>query len=412
MSGSTIAVLDIGSSKVCCVIARVSKDKKINVVGYGYNASKGIRKGVITDVNQATVSVCNAVESAEQMADERINSIVINISGEKTLSKIQSAVISLRRNKAINDSDLEKIMSKAQAKVYVEQNELIHCFPTGYKVDNGENIKDPRNIYGEELSTGFVLGLYPQVQYRNLSSVVEAAHLDVDDRVLSAYASGLACLVEDEREYGATIVDIGGGVTSMATFKNGVPVCFSTIPVGGINITTDITRGLTTSFAHAEDLKNRYGCAFLVSRDSYESINVYPLGEEDDSSIRQMKRADLIKIIAPRIEEIFEMVAQKLEKQGLKNAKNHRVVLTGGSSQLPGIRDIAAVILDKQVRLGGPRNLKGIPEIINNPTFSTALGLLLFANSNIERKPKKIVSYSSGEGSKLSKIFNWIRQNS
>ena len=269
MSGSTIAVLDIGSSKVCCVIARVSKDKKINVVGYGYNASKGIRKGVITDVNQATVSVCNAVESAEQMADERINSIVINISGEKTLSKIQNAVISLRRNKAINDSDLEKIMSKAQAKVYVEQNELIHCFPTGYKVDNGENIKDPRNIYGEELSTGFVLGLYPQVQYRNLSSVVEAAHLDVDDRVLSAYASGLACLVEDEREYGATIVDIGGGVTSMATFKNGVPVCFSTIPVGGINITTDITRGLTTSFAHAEDLKNRYGCAFLVSRGGF-----------------------------------------------------------------------------------------------------------------------------------------------
>ena len=222
----------------------------------------------------------------------------------------------------------------------------------------------------------------------------------------------MSCLVEDEREYGATIIDIGGGTTSIATFKNGGPVAFSTLPVGGINITKDITQGLTTSFAHAEDLKNRHGCAFLVSHDKYESINVYPLGEEDDSSIRQMHRSDLINIIAPRVEEIFEMVARRLAQQGLQNQKNHRVVLTGGCSQLPGIRDVAAVILDKQVRLGSPRNIAGVPEIINNPIFSTALGLLQLATTSMERKPHKVINSPNGEGGKLMKIFNWIRQNS
>ena len=412
MNRSTIAALDIGSSKVCCLIAHIGRDKKINIVSYGYNASKGIKNGVITDINEATMSVCNAVEAAEQMAGERIDSVILNVSGDKTSSRLRSASIALKKNRPIGDVDIIKVRERVLSKVNVENNELIHCLPTGYKIDGGEDLKDPMNIYGEELSAGILLGMYPHVLYKNLSSVVEAAHLDIENKVLSAYASGMACLVEDEREYGATIIDIGGGTTSIATFKNGVPIAFSTLPVGGINITKDITQGLTTSFAHAEDLKNRHGCAFLVSHDEYESINVYPLGEEDDSSIRQMHRSDLIKIIAPRVEEIFEMVARKLAQQGLQNRQNHRVVLTGGCSQLPGIRDVASVILDKQVRLGGPRNIQGIPEIINNPTFSTALGLLYLATTNMERKPKKIVNRPIGEGGKLSKIFNWIRQNS
>ena len=412
MNRSTIAALDIGSSKVCCLIAHIGRDKKINIVSYGYNASKGIKNGVITDINEATMSVCNAVEAAEQMAGERIDSVILNVSGDKTSSRLRSASIALKKNRPIGEVDIIKVRERVLSKVNVENNELIHCLPTGYKIDGGEDLKDPMNIYGEELSAGILLGMYPHVLYKNLSSVVEAAHLDIENKVLSAYASGMACLVEDEREYGATIIDIGGGTTSIATFKNGVPIAFSTLPVGGINITKDITQGLTTSFAHAEDLKNRHGCAFLVSHDEYESINVYPLGEEDDSSIRQMHRSDLIKIIAPRVEEIFEMVARKLAQQGLQNRQNHRVVLTGGCSQLPGIRDVASVILDKQVRLGGPRNIQGIPEIINNPTFSTALGLLYLATTNMERKPKKIVNRPIGEGGKLSKIFKWIRQNS
>ncbi len=412
MNRNVIAALDIGSSKVCCVIAHVSKDKKIKIAGYGYNASKGIRNGIITDVNQAFMSVCNAVETAEQEADERLSSVIINVSGDKTQSTLRQASIPLKRNKPVSEADISKVRERGLNKINVENNELIHCFPTNYKIDGGEAVKDPMNIYGEELSVDFLLGMYPSNLYRNLVSVVDAAHLEVENKVLTAYASGLACLVDDEREYGATIIDIGGGTTSIATFKNGYPVAFSTIPVGGINITRDITQGLTTSFAHAESLKICSGCAFGVSHDEYENINVYPLGEEDDSSIRQLHRSDLIKIIVPRVEEIFELINKKLDAHGLKNQRNHRVVLTGGGSQLPGMRRMADLILDKQVRLGGPRNIQNMPEHLNNnPIFSTALGMLLFETNNIERKPKKIISRTSNDGSKIGKILNLLWQN-
>ena len=398
MNRNTIAALDIGSSKVCCIIAHLTKDKKIKIIGYGYNASNGIKNGVITDINQATISVCNAVEDAEQKANERIDSVILNVSGCKTASMLQNTSFGLKKNRPVSFDDITKLIHKGKSKVNVGNgNEIIHCLPTTYKVDHGEDVKYPINLY------------------RNLASVVEAAHLDIDSNVFTAYASGLACMVEDERGYGATVIDIGGGSTSIATCKNGFPVAFSTIPVGGINITRDITQGLTTSFAHAEDLKIRSGCAFGVSQDEYENINVYPLGEEDDSSIRQVHRSDLIRIIAPRVEEIFELINKKLDLHGLKGKSNHRIVLTGGCSQLPGIRAVANLILDKQVRLGGPRNVADIPEHLNNnPIFSTAIGLLVFATNmnNIERKPKKINNRPLSEQGKIARIFNWLRQNS
>lgn len=408
---STLATLDIGSSKVCCLIAHISRDKKIEIVGHGYNASRGIKNGIITDINQATLSVCNAVETAEQMANERINRIMVNVSGEKTHSLIRNTTISLHKNRPISDADIEKLINKSIAKINLADNELIHCLPTNYRIDKGEPIKDPRNIYGENLSLDILLGNYPTILYKNLSAVVENAHLEIAERLFSAYASGLACLVEDEKELGATIIDIGGGTTSIATFKNGFPICFSTIPVGGNNITNDIAWGLTTSFAHAEDLKNRHGCAFLISQDETESINVYPVGEEDDNSIRQIHKSDLINIISPRVEEMFEMVGHKLNEHGLKDLPSHRIVLTGGTSQLPGIRDVANLVLDKQVRLGIPRNIPNIPKILYNPTFSTSLGMLLFALNYNERKPSISSGRPTVEISGFGKIFSWLKQN-
>ena len=252
---TTIAALDIGSSKVCCLIAKISRDKKINVVGYGYNASKGIKNGIVTDINQATLSVCNAVETAEQMANERINRIIVNISGDRIKSSLKGATIAINRNRPVNDLDIKKVIEKGINKINVEDNELIHCLPTNYRLDLGEEIKDPRNIYGENLSVNILLGMVPDIQFKNLSTVIENAHLEIAEKAFSAYASGLACLVDDEKEIGATIVDIGGGTTNMATFKHGYPVAFSSIGVGGNNVTNDIAWGLTTSFTHAERLK-------------------------------------------------------------------------------------------------------------------------------------------------------------
>ena len=195
---TTIAALDIGSSKVCCVIAKMGRDRKINIVGYGYNASRGIKNGVITDINQATLSVCNAVETAEQMANERIDRVIVNISGEKTKSVIKEASITLNKNRPVNENDLMKVVEKGIHKINVEGCELVHCLSTNYRLDGGEEIKDPRNIFGEVLSVDILLGLVPDIMYRNVTTVIENAHLEIAGKTFSSYASGLSCLVDDE----------------------------------------------------------------------------------------------------------------------------------------------------------------------------------------------------------------------
>lgn len=408
---TTIAALDIGSSKVCCIIVKIGRDKKVNVVGYGYNASKGIKNGFITDINQATLSICNAVESAEQMANERIDRVIVNVSGDKTKSIIKNSLININKNRPVSEADINKVIEKGISKINVEDNELIHCLPTSYRLNMGEEIKDPLDIYGETLSVDILLGLIPELNYRNIATVIENSHLEIAEKCFTAYASALSCLVEDEREIGATIVDIGGGTTSITTFKNGHPIYFSSIGVGGNNITNDIAWGLTTSFTHAERLKTLHGCAFLTSHDKQETLNIYPVGEEDDSSIRQVPKSELISIITPRIEEIFELVNEKLSEQGLKDIASHRVVLTGGTAQLPGIREVASMVLDKQVRLGKPRNFINLPESLNNPAFSTVIGLLLFALSYTEKKPRKVINKPVNNATGLGRVFGWMKQN-
>lgn len=412
-----IAALDIGSSKVCCVIARVSRDQKISIAGYGYNASKGIKNGMITDIKQATFSICDAVEAAEQMANERVERVIVNISGDKIKSSIKRAAIGLNKTKPITEVEITKVINKGISRINVENNELIHCLPTGYRLDFGEETTDPRNLFGENLSVDVLLGMVPEIMFRNTKTVLDNSNLEIVGKVLSPYASGLACLVDDEKELGATVIDIGGGTTSIASFQHGHPVYFSSIGVGGNNVTNDIAWGLTTSFTHAERLKNLHGCAFLTSQDKNETINVYPVGEEDDSLIKQVPKSDLIKIIVPRIEETFELVNAKLTEEGLKDINSHRIVLTGGGSQLSGIREVASMILDKQVRLGRPRNIGNILDISNypilqSPSFSTVIGLILYVFNCKEHKPNKIISKPlNTEGGRFNRIMNWLKQN-
>lgn len=407
---TTIAALDIGSSKVCCIIARISKDKKINIIGYGFNASKGIKNGVVTDIAQATLSVGNAVQDAEQMAGETIDKVIISIGGEKVRSTIKTSSISLNKNRPIGDNELEKLYLKSTSKVSIDEYSLIHCINNSYCLDKGDLIKDPRNLFGEELSINLLLGLVPENICRNLTTIAENAHLDICSKVFDSYASGLACLVEDEKEMGTTIIDMGGGSTSIATFHNGHPVHFTSIPVGGTNVTNDIAYGLSTSFSHAERLKTLHGCAMLTSQDNIDTINVYPVGEEDDSCIKQIPKAELINIISPRIEETFELVNNKLADIGLADDSSHRVVLTGGASQLVGVVNIAEMLLNKHVRLGKPKNLTNIPSALANPSFSTALGILLFSSNFNERRPKKIIKKSiSAENNLWDTINLWLK---
>lgn len=406
-----LTALDIGSSKVCCIIARNGRNG-LEIIGHGYNAARGIKEGIVSDINEATLSVCNAVESAEQMANEPIRRVIINISGKKTQSLMRNVSLTLHKNRPVSDADIEKLILKGTSKINVTGGELIHCIPTTYRLDNGESIKDPHNIYGESLGLDMLLGYYSANLYKNISTVVENAHLEIAAKVFSAYASAMACMVDDEKELGATLVDIGGGTTSIVTFRRGFPVQFSTIGLGGIHITNDIAWGLTTSFVHAEDLKIRHGCAFSISHDETEILNVYPVGEEDDNNIRQIHKSDLIDIIVPRMEEIFELVGRKLdEEHGLKNITGHRVILTGGTALMPGLQELASCVLDKQVRIGLPRNIPNLPRTLYSPTFSCALGMLLFANDYNEYKPRQKQALPAMELSGINKILSWFKQN-
>lgn len=408
-----LTALDVGSSKVCCLIAHISRDQKIQIAGYGYNASNGVKNGIVTDIDHATVSVCTAVEEAEQKAGHQIDEVFVNVSGSRIASVVKNTSIQLHKNRQISDIDIQKLIVQSQAKMKPAENDVIHCVPMNYTLNKTDIVSDPRKLFAETLGLDMLFGYYPSLLHQNLKSIVENAHLDVSGSIYSGYASALACLVEDEKQIGATVIDIGGGTTKITTFKEGFPVYFATIPVGGNNITNDIAWGLATSFAHAEDLKIRHGCAFLIPQDDFESIDVYPVGEEDDNSIRQVKKSFLNTIINARVEELFDMVNQKFEEAGLKDITNHRVVLTGGCSSLSGIRDVAADILKKQVRYGLPRNIANIPPYLYDPKYATVLGMLSFALEAEEcpftQNARAAVNMPDMNG--LKKIFGWFKHN-
>ena len=342
---TTIAALDIGSSKVCCLIAKISRDKKINVVGYGYNASKGIKNGIVTDINQATLSVCNAVETAEQMANERINRIIVNISGDRIKSSLKGATIAINRNRPVNDLDIKKVIEKGINKINVEDNELIHCLPTNYRLDLGEEIKDPRNIYGENLSVNILLGMVPDIQFKNLSTVIENAHLEIAEKAFSAYASGLACLVDDEKEIGATIVDIGGGTAEIAVISLGGIVASRSVRMAG-----DMFDQAIIAF-----IKRKYN--LLIGERTAEQIKIeigsaYPMDPEMTLEIKGRNLVDgLPKNVVVHSEDVREALLECLVKitSAIKETLertppelsadiiDHGITLTGGGALLRGL---------------------------------------------------------------------------
>ena len=345
---TTIAALDIGSSKVCCLIAKISRDKKINVVGYGYNASKGIKNGIVTDINQATLSVCNAVETAEQMANERINRIIVNISGDRIKSSLKGATIAINRNRPVNDLDIKKVIEKGINKINVEDNELIHCLPTNYRLDLGEEIKDPRNIYGENLSVNILLGMVPDIQFKNLSTVIENAHLEIAEKAFSAYASGLACLVDDEKEIGATIVDIGGGTTDVAVLSMNAVAVSSSTKVAGDAMDEAIMRyvrrkhGVVLGENTAEEVKITIGCVYPRPENASMLVKGRDLrtGLPKETTLQAEEILEALKRPARQIVDEIFTVLERTPPELVADLAQNGIVLTGGGSLIWGMEQL------------------------------------------------------------------------
>src|SRR3990167_3084945 len=379
MRGGLIAGLDIGSSKVCCSIAKILGGGNFEILGVGQQLSSGVKSGVVIDMEEVITSIVNAVHSAEKMADVTIRDIIVSVNGPH-LKSLNFAVEMNVSGHPIDDADIRRVLLQARTARENKSFQALHTVPTGYALDGAKGIRDPRGMYGDRLWVSIHSLLGKSGPLYNLSTCVARSHLEVSGLVAAPYASGLACLIDDEMELGVILIDMGGSTTSFAVFHEGQLRHTECVPIGGSHVTMDIARCFSTTLTNAERLKTLYGSAIPSAADDREMVSVPLVGEKKGEATNQMPRSTIVSIIRPRIEEIFEYVRDRLVTSGVDPSIGRRVVLTGGASQLAGVREIASMILGRNIRLGKPLHL-GTSELSQDPSFTTCAGLLSYGQA-------------------------------
>lgn len=400
--GSLIAALDIGSVKTVCFIGRVIDDRGgFEVLGIGHHASEGVKSGAMIDLKRAEETVRKAVHAAEAMAADAmkgypLHAIMVGVPAKHMRSFPQSVEIDLAGHE-VTKQDLTGAIASAgvQVRQAYDQSPLgaggegafearyhpAHVVRQHVRLDGQGGIEDPIGMSGHHLGVDLHLSYVEHGWLDHVTHCLDRSHLGLDGLCCGAYAAGLASLVEDERDLGALVIDMGGGLTSFAVFHEGQFIYADSVPVGGMHVTQDIATGLTTSLADAERLKVLYGGAMASDLDEGEMIDVPRLGEEDLRTPNHVQRSVLVGMIQPRMEEIFELVRARLTDYGLDRHLGRRVVLTGGASQLHGAQDLAAHVLDKQVRTGRPVQTGALPDAVSGPAFSCVFGMLRYMAS-------------------------------
>jgi len=377
-----VAALDVGSTKIACLVVKpvAGRDgaQQFKVLGVGHHASRGVRSGTVVDINAAEDSIRAAVEQAERQAGITLREVVVGVSCGQPQSRTINVEVSIAGHE-VGEEDLRRAFATGRSQVPGAEREIVHCMPASYAIDGNRGIRNPRGMVGDTLGVSMHAITAASGPLRNLETCVGRCHLNVAGRAATAYATGLATLVSDEMDLGATVVDMGGGTTSISVFFDGGLVFADVLPVGGNHVTSDIARGLSTSLANAERLKTLHGSALTGPNDVREMIEVAHLGEDDPESDSEIPRSVLTGIIAPRVEETFELVRDRLIDCGLSSISGRRVVLTGGASQMNGAREVASRVLSKQVRLGKPSRLIGQAEQASSPAFAAAAGLSVWA---------------------------------
>ena len=371
-------VLDIGTSKIVCAIGRTESDGSNRILGFGWQRGRGVRGGGITDIEEAERAIRAAVGQAEHEADTRLRGVTVNLScgqPESRLFNVQWPVGA----RAVTEADIRRVVLEGRARAATDGRDIIHALPLAFAADEAQGIADPRGLHCETLMARLHVVDAVRTALMTLSACLARCDLDVSELVSAPMAAGMATLVEDERQMGATVLDMGGGATGMAVFAEGQLLHTAQLPVGGGHVTSDIARVLSTPLSHAERLKTLYGSAQSSPDDEREMLPV-PLVGEEEHQIAKVPRSMVVGIIKPRLEETFEMVKERLEGSGLSRAAGSRVVLTGGASQLSGTREMAARVLGRTVRLGRPPALRGLPDSASGPAFATAVGLLSWAS--------------------------------
>lgn len=418
-----LTVLDVGSSKVSCVIARLrpheggallpGRTHRMEVLGIGHQRSRGVKSGVIIDLDAAEQSIRLAVDAAERMAGLTVDSLIVNISAGRLKSETFTASVNLGGHD-VEQTDIRRVLAAGAKQALAAERHLVHSLPVGYTLDGERGIRDPLGMLGDSLGVDMHVLTADAAPLRNLELCINRCHLSVEAIVATPYASGLAALVGDEAEMGAACIDMGGGTTTISVFSEGKFVHADAVAIGGNHVTMDVARGFSTRMEDAERLKVMYGSALPSAADDRDLISVPPIGDDERDVPNQYPRSVLTRIIRARVEETLELVRDRLNQSGLGHIVGKRVVLTGGASQLPGMPEAARRILARNVRIGRPLGIAGLPEAAKGAAFSATVGLLIYPQvAGIEERSVKAASSGlmTGTGGRIQRVSQWLKES-
>lgn len=414
-----LSVLDIGTSKVVCLIARLNpagpsealrgRTHRCRILGIGHQRSRGIKGGAVIDMDEAESAIRLAVDAAERMAGVQVESIIVNVTGGKVSSQLYHTEVAIG-GRAVNQHDIDRVLEACSLKTVRSDRAVLHSLPINFSLDGTGFIRDPKGMIGNQLGTKMNVISCDVAAARNLMLVVERCHLGIEAMVATPYAAGLSALVDDEAELGTVLVDMGGGTTSISVFSGGGLTHADAFAVGGHHITMDIARGLNIRLADAERLKALHGSCIASDSDEREMITISQTYEEGDHP-SHLPKAQFVRIIKPRVDEILELVRDRLKSAGFPAHAGRRIVLTGGASQLTGLQEAAKRIIVGQVRIGRPLGIQGLPEAAKNPGFSASVGLLIYPQvSGLEhfRPSRQTPSHTTTDGY-MFRMGRWLR---
>ncbi|MDV6318933.1 cell division protein FtsA [Chromohalobacter sp. HP20-39] len=416
-ASNMVVGLDIGTSKVVAIVGQPSDDGSIEIAGIGSHPSRGMKKGVVINIESTVQSIQRAVEEAELMAGCDIHSVYVGVAGSHISSMNSDGVVAIKERE-VTPSDIDRVIDSARARAISEGQRIIHVLPQEFAIDNQEGIREPLGMSGVRLEARVHLVTAALNAVQNIEKCVRRCGLEVDDIILEQLASSYAVLTEDERELGVCMVDIGGGTTDIAVFTEGAIRHTAVIPIAGDQVTNDIAMALRTPTQYAEDIKVKYACALTQLASSDEMIKVPSVG---DRPARDLSRQALAEVVEPRYEELFTLVREELRRSGYEDLVAAGVVLTGGTSRMEGVVELAEEIFHMPVRIAYPHNVRGLVDVVRNPIYSTGVGLLLYGmndakrNAVVSAQPRREEAHTRRgqrqERSGLERIKSWFKGN-
>jgi cell division protein FtsA len=401
-----IVGLDIGTSKVVAIVGEITADGGVEIVGLGSHPSRGLKRGVVVNIESTVQSIQRAIEEAELMAGCQINSVYAGIAGSHIKSINSHGIVAIK-DREVSESDLDRVIDAARAVAIPADQRILHILPQEFIIDDQEGIREPIGMSGVRLEAKVHLVTGAVGAAQNIIKCVRRCGLDVDDIILEQLASSYAVLTDDEKELGVCLVDIGGGTTDIAVFTEGAIRHTAVIPIAGDQVTNDIAVALRTPTQYAEEIKIKYACALRQLANPEETIEVPSVG---DRAPRQLSRQTLAEVVEPRYDELLILVQAELRKSGFEDLVAAGVVLTGGSSKMEGVVDLAEEIFHMPVRLAVPQHISGLADVVNNPIYATGVGLLLFGEQH-QSSAKHYFSTDGGVKSLWERMKNWFQGN-